>query len=378
MRTLLAPISISGLIFLLFLAGLTLLPVLSSAGEPEVAEKKAELADLKQKIADLQESMRERQSKLDKEDAVLKEVDLRIDRINSKLRELESRKQGVHDELSDLQLKKTETVSSLEGEQMILAQQLRSAYISGHEEYIKLIMNQQDPSAVSRMLVYYRYLTESRVKTINKINQYLDQLHALESSIQKRSVELKRLINQQRTRWQSLNLAYTEQKKAVTALLGELASNEQQIQRMFQDEQELLEEERIGTSFRDLRGHMQLPVNSKVLVRFGTRRKIGNLRWKGIIMGGTLGNDIHSIYSGRVVYADWMRGFGLLLIIDHGDSYLSLYGHNESLLVEEGDWVATGQTVATMGKSGGNSKPGLYFEIRYKGRPQNPLHWASR
>jgi len=385
MRTLLAPISISGLIFLLFLAGLTLLPVLSSAGEPEVAEKKAELADLKQKITDLQESMRERQSKLDKEDAVLKEVDLRIDKINSKLRELESRKQGVHDELSDLQLKKTETVSSLEGEQMILAQQLRSAYISGHEEYIKLIMNQQDPAAVSRMLVYYRYLTESRVKTINKLNQYLDQLHALESSIQKRSVELKRLINQQRTRWQSLNLAYTEQKKAVTAF-------EQQIQRMFQDEQELLklieklgeildellEEERIGTSFRDLRGHMQLPVNSKVLVRFGTRRKIGNLRWKGIIMGGTLGNDIHSIYSGRVVYADWMRGFGLLLIIDHGDSYLSLYGHNESLLVEEGDWVATGQTVATMGKSGGNSKPGLYFEIRYKGRPQNPLHWASR
>jgi septal ring factor EnvC (AmiA/AmiB activator) len=390
MRTLLAPISISGLIFLLFFASLTLLPELSSAVEPEVAEKKAELAELKQKIADLQETMKERQSNLDKEDAVLKEVDLRIDEINSKLRELENQKQGVHDELSVLQLKKTETVTSLEGEQMILAQQLRSAYISGHEEYIKLIMNQQDPAAVSRMLVYYRYLTESRVRTINKINQYLDQLHSLESSIQKRSAELKRLINQQRTRWQSLNLAYTEQKKAVTALLGELADNEQQIQRMFQDEQELLklieklgeildellEEERIGTSFRELRGHMQLPVNSKVLVRFGTRRKIGNLRWKGIIMGGNLGSDIHSIYSGRVVYADWMRGFGLLLIIDHGDSYLSLYGHNESLLVEEGDWVVTGQTVATMGKSGGNSKPGLYFEIRYKGRPQNPLHWA--
>ena len=392
MRTLLAPISILGLIFFLFSAALMLSPALSLAEEPEVAEKKAELADLKQKIADLQKVMKERQSKLDKEDAVLKEVDLRIDEINSKLRELESRKQGIHDELSILQKKKTETVTSLDGEQMILAQQLRSAYISGHEEYIKLIMNQQDPAAVSRMLVYYRYLTESRVKTINKINQFLDQLYFLESSIQKRSAELKILITQQRERWQSLNMAYTEQKKAVVALLGELANDEQQIQRMFQDEQELLslieklgeildellEEERTGTSFRELRGQLQLPVNNKVLVRFGTRRKIGNLRWKGILLGGELGSDIQAVYAGRVVYADWMRGFGLLLIIDHGDSYLSLYGHNESLLVEEGDWVVTGQAVATMGKSGGNSKPGLYFEIRYKGRPQNPLHWARR
>jgi septal ring factor EnvC (AmiA/AmiB activator) len=392
MQILLAPISKYGLIFLLFSAALTIYPGLSVAGDAEVAEKKAELAVLKQKITALQETMRERQSKLDKEDSVLKEVDLRIDGINSKLRQLDGRKQDVYADLADLQIKKTQTIDSLDAEQMLLAQQLRSAYISGHEEYIKLIMNQQDPAAVSRILVYYRYLTESRVRTINKINQHLDQLDILKSIIQDRSTELKTLINDQRARWQSLNIAYKEQENAVKVLHGELASDEQQIQRMFQDEQELLglieklgelldellEEERIGTSFRDIRGQMKLPVDSKVRVRFGARRKIGNLRWKGIVLGGKLGSDINSVYTGRVVYADWMRGFGLLLIIDHGDSYLSLYGHNESLLVEEGDWVVTGQKVATMGKSGGSSKPGLYFEIRYKGRPQNPLHWARR
>ncbi|MCK5360443.1 MAG: peptidoglycan DD-metalloendopeptidase family protein [Gammaproteobacteria bacterium] len=367
-------------------------PEPSLAEERELAEKKAELTALNEKIAVLQKAMRNRQSKLDKEDAALKDVDLRIDGINSNLRDLDRRKSEIHDELSDLQIKKRVTTASLEGEQVLLSQQLRSAYISGHEEYIKLIMNQQDPAAVSRMLVYYRYLTESRVRIINQINTHLEQLLDLKTAIQKRSAEMKVLIKNERARWQSLNAAYKEQEKAVLVIHNEQASDEQQIQRMLQDEQELLglieklgelldellEEERVESSFRDYRGQLNLPVKNKIRVRYGTRRKIGNLRWKGIVISGELGVEINSIYTGRVVYADWMRGFGLLLIIDHGDSYLSLYGHNESLLVEEGDWVLTGQTIATMGKSGGSNKPGLYFEIRYKGRPQNPLHWARR
>ena len=392
MRTFLDSYLLHHRIFLVIFVSFTIFPVLSSAEDANVTAKKAELAELKRKISELQQVMRERQSKLHSEDAVLKDVDLRINEINSKLRDLENRKREVHKEMSVLQLKKTTTTTSLEAEQLILAQQLRSAYISGHEEYIKLLMNQQDPATVSRVLVYYRYLTESRVRTINNINQYLDQLNSLEASIQARSAELQSLIKHQQQRWHSLNLAYQEQKKAVDALRTELAGNEQQIQRLQQDEKELLrlieklgeildellEEEKTVTSFRELRGHLKLPVDADVIVRFGSRRQIGNLRWNGIIIGGKLGSDIHAVYTGRVVYADWMRGFGLLLIIDHGDSYLSLYGHNESLLVEEGDWVVTGQTVATMGKSGGSSKPGLYFEIRYRGRPQNPLHWARR
>ncbi len=392
MRIFLDSIPFSSLIFLLFLAALSLFPLPLPAEEGKVVEKKAELAELKKEIAALQAVIQERQSKLQKEDTILKDVDLRISEINSNLRDLDRRKQDLHTELSDLQAKKTETATSLQSEQQILAQQLRSAYVSGHEEYIKLIMNQQDPAVVSRMLVYYRYLTESRVRTIDKINQHLDLLKTLESAIQMRSADLKNLINLQRKRWRSLKLAYLEQKKAVLAIRNELAGNQQQIERMHNDEQELLrlieklreiidellDEERTGTSFKELRGRLKLPAEADVIVRFGARRQIGNMRWKGIILAGELGSDIQAVYNGRVVYADWMRGFGLLLIIDHGDSYLSLYGHNESILVEEGDWVATGQTVASMGKSGGSSKPGLYFEIRHKGKPQDPLRWTRR
>ena len=183
------------LFFIIFLFLLIFLSMPLLADDEKVEEKKAELAEVKLKIANLQEEMRERQSILEKEDTVLKEVDLRINEINNKLRNLDSRKQDINKELSDLNEKKSSTAASLKSEQLILAQQIRSAYISGHEEYIKLIMNQQDPAEVSRMLVYYRYLTESRVRTIKKINQHLELLSTLESSIGRRSAELKNLID---------------------------------------------------------------------------------------------------------------------------------------------------------------------------------------
>lgn len=365
-------------------------PLLSEQGRVE--EKKAELESLKKKISELQQSLADKQSELREQDANLKKVDLRINEINGNLRVLESRKQEVNKELSQLEKRKSEIAADMDAEQEILSQHLRSAYISGHEEYIKLLMNQQDPATISRMLVYYRYLTENRVATIRKINDLLEKLQQLESDIKTRSAELDELISTQKERWSLLRQAYREQAEALKDLRSDIASNEDLMQRYRRDElellslidklrvviDELLDEEKTRTSFRQLKGSMKLPADARVAVRYGTRRKIGNLRWNGIILAGKLGSDVRAIYNGRVVYADWMRGFGLLLIIDHGDSYMSLYGQNESLLVEEGDWVEAGQQVATMGKSGGQSEPGLYFEIRYKGKPQNPLRWARR
>jgi septal ring factor EnvC (AmiA/AmiB activator) len=379
------------LIFIFF-SIFTLYPAPLLPDQGRIEEKKAELESLKKKIGELQQSLADKQSELREQDANLKQVDLRINEINGNLRELEKRKMEVNRELSKLENRKSEITSKLEGEEEVLSQHLRSAYISGHEEYIKLLMNQQDPATISRMLVYYRYLTENRVATIRKINTLLEKLQLVEGDITTRSAELDSLISTQKERWLLLRQAYSEQAEALKSLRDEIASNEERIQRYRSDEQELvslidklrvvidelLDEEKTSTSFRQLKGRLKLPADARVAVRYGTRRDIGNLRWNGIILAGKLGSDVRAIYNGRVVYADWMRGFGLLLIIDHGDAYMSLYGQNESLLVEEGDWVEAGQQVATMGKSGGQSDPGLYFEIRYKGRPQNPLRWARR
>lgn len=392
MRTFLAHSPLSGLISILFLLSLTLFPEVLPAQDTKVSEKRAELAELKKRIADLQQVMQQRKHALKKEDATLKDVDQRINNINKTIRELDKRKLSLKDELGELRIKKAASFDTLHNEQDVLAQQLRSAYVSGHEEYVKLIMNQQDPSVISRMLVYYRFIAESRVRTIASINTALVRIKKLEKRISQRSHDMDNLLNIEKNRWQSLKQAYQEQSKAVSALRDELSGNAEQIKRMEYDEQELVslieklreiidelqDEERVVSSFKLYRGELDLPAKGRVVINYGERRQIGNMRWKGVVLAGKLGSDIQALYEGRVVYADWMRGFGLLLIIDHGESYLSLYGHNESVLVEEGDWVERGQTVASMGKSGGSTKPGLYFAIRYKGRAQNPLKWVKR
>jgi septal ring factor EnvC (AmiA/AmiB activator) len=392
MRIFLQPKTAATAVFFSILVAFTSFSHAAPANQEHIEQKAAELEKLKQKINDLRKSFLENQADLNAEDKRLKDIDLDIDNINAKLRDLAAQQESLENELAILQSKQQNINDKLQAEQKMLGQHLRAAYISGHEEYLKLIMNQQSPEHVSRMLVYYRYLTADRVSTINRINSYLDDLGELEKKIRLRSSELSTVIEQQQAKRDDLKETYSRQLSIVKKLQLELTGKEEQISRFKRDERdllvlieklrqaidELLEEEKFATSFRDYRGRLELPANAKVVKRYGTRRDIGNLRWKGIVLAGKLGSEVRSVFNGRVVYADWMRGFGLLLIVDHGDSYMSLYGHNESLLVEEGDWVETGQVIASMGKSGGNSEPGLYFEIRYRGKPQNPLRWARR
>jgi septal ring factor EnvC (AmiA/AmiB activator) len=375
------------------LAGiLFVLPQYVAAEEARVEQKQAELKVLKQRIKALQERLKNSQAKLDREDKVLREVDMRINDINQSLRDLEKQKADVIADMDALRESRSRTFTELEREQQVLAEQMRSAYISGNEEYVKLLLNLQDPAVMSRVLSYYRYIARDRVETIAQINAYLEEMARYEAGYVQRSRELEAVIGQQKERWQSLDLAYREQMAAVQRLRSQVSEDNDEIKRLNADEkallaliqelssvlEELLEDERGKDSFRDHRGSLTLPVKARVSESFGSRRRIGDLRWQGIMLSGKAGSPVSAVYHGRVVYADWMRGFGLLLIIDHGDGYMSLYGHNESVLVEEGDWVESGQPVATMGMSGGGSRPGLYFEIRYKGKPQDPMRWCRR
>jgi septal ring factor EnvC (AmiA/AmiB activator) len=375
------------------LAGiLFVFPQYVAAEEARVEQKQAELKVLKQRIKALQERLKNSQAKLDREDKVLREVDMRINDINQSLRDLEKQKADVIADMDALRESRSRTFSELEREQQVLAEQMRSAYISGNEEYVKLLLNLQDPAVMSRVLSYYRYIARDRVETIAQINAYLEEMARYEAGYVQRSRELEAVIGQQKERWQSLDLAYREQMAAVQRLRSQVSEDNDEIKRLNADEkallaliqelssvlEELLEDERGKDSFRDHRGSLTLPVKARVSESFGSRRRIGDLRWQGIMLSGKAGSPVSAVYHGRVVYADWMRGFGLLLIIDHGDGYMSLYGHNESVLVEEGDWVESGQPVATMGMSGGGSRPGLYFEIRYKGKPQDPMRWCRR
>ena len=379
-------------LLVLILGVLALFPCILHADEARIASKKAELEELKKRISVLQDGLRDSESRLNREDSVLRDVDMRINEINLSLRDLEGQKSEVLKRMDALGKSRQQTSIELEREQRVLGEQMRAAYISGNEEYIKLLLNLQDPATVSRILSYYRYISRDRVETITQINTYLEEMARYEADFLERRQELESVIEKQKQRWQSLDLAYREQMAAVKRLRNQVSEESEEIRRLQTDEQallkllkelqsvleELLEDERSKDSFRDHRGKLSLPVNARISASFGSRRNIGNLRWQGIMLRGKSGSEISAVYSGRVVYADWMRGFGLLLILDHGDGYMSLYGHNESVLVEEGDWVESGQSVATMGMSGGGAQPGLYFEIRHKGKPQDPMRWCRR
>ena len=183
-----------------------------------------------------------------------------------------------------------------------------------------------------------------------------------------------------------------ERKKVVRSLKAEIKSKGQQLDGLLADEQELKSLLQALTEalsdipaapgdhkpFAKLKGKLKWPTSGRRLKAYGESRRIGSLRWQGVVIAGKEGQEVKAVSHGRVAYADWLRGYGLLLIIDHGDGYMTLYGHNQSLFREVGDWVEKGEVIAAVGNSGGIDNHALYFEIRKDGKPTDPIRWCRR
>jgi septal ring factor EnvC (AmiA/AmiB activator) len=238
-------------------------------------------------------------------------------------------------------------------------------------------------------MVYYDYLNSARIERAQEINRILDMLQRTEAQI---ALEEERLLGLQRKKEsdiQRLKLARTGRQEIMTALNADIRDKGKQLSGMQQDEkglQELLERLRRELAerpvdpvtrkpFRALKGKMRWPSDGSLAARFGADKGSG-LSWDGVLISAREGSEVRAVYHGRVVFADWLRGFGLLLIIDHGNGYMTLYGHNQALFKETGEWVEADEPVALIGSSGGRLKAGLYFEVRHKGRPVNPKAWC--
>ncbi len=268
---------------------------------------------------------------------------------------------------------------------------MRAAYAMGRQERLKILLNQQDPAVVSRMLVYYDYFNRTRTERMKQISTVLETLQETELAL---TLEERRLVELQSSELESkqqLDLAQEERMRVVAALNLDLRSKGQRLEGLQQDEAQLqkllssLQEELIARPlgkldrklFKSRKGRLSWPSKGRLTAKFGTARA-GNLKWDGVVISAPEGREVKSIHHGRVAFADWLRGFGLLLIVDHGDGFMSLYGHNQSLFKETGEWVEAGEPVALVGSSGGQNNPGVYFGIRYKGRPVNPKAWCKR
>lgn len=283
-----------------------------------------------------------------------------------------------------------ETRTRLGSERAALASQVRMSFLTGRQETIKLMLNQEAPERLGRMMVYYDYLNRARSRRIESVSGELAALAELAAAAELVTQELATLERDQQRELEGLQRLRAERRTAVEALEATIESAEQEIERLRAEEQRLTELVReihavlaefpvdSQEPFSASRGRLAWPVAGTMLSRFGQPRSGAAVRWQGVQVGAPAGTPVRSIYHGQVVFSDWLPGHGLLVIVDHGEGYMSLYGHNEALLKESGDWVAPGEAIAQVGDSGGQAQTALYFEIRRNGDPVDPQPWMSR
>jgi septal ring factor EnvC (AmiA/AmiB activator) len=364
---------------------------LAQDSHEEIAKvKEQELEEVRARISELKESMDAIAKERDRLTAELQDIEVQIAEHRSRLKEIErdqawtaGRKQTLEKELADRQ-------AHLDAESEALAAQVRAAYMSGSQEKIRLLLNEQDPATLGRLMAYYRYLNEYRASNIGAVMEEIRKLEALNSQIaaeaarldqlaKSRYDELGRLDGSQQSR--KTLLASLKQKMATEgAEVERLAAQEQDLTRLIAELSSILSDYPITSEepFSRHKGKLTWPVAGALVHDFGQPRAGGQLKWNGVVLDAGRGREVRAVYHGRIAFADWLAGMGLLVIVDHGEGYMTLYGYNETILKNTGDWVAPGDVIATVGDSGGQAQTGLYFELRQGTKPVNPRQWVTR
>ncbi len=359
---------------------------------PTVDQRQAELERLRQQISKLQDELNVDRGRYDSLMSELRRVERRIGRLGRSIKRLKTQLREQEKKLATLKRRQAELQDSIAEQQRYLAGQIRAAYAMGRQEYIKILLNQENPSEVERALTYYDYLNRARSQRINKLNTTISELEQLRVELKRENRRLSDMHQQRELEKQQMENSRTKRKGVVAQLQSEIKSKDQQLDGLLADEKELkrllqalteaLEDIPAAPGdhkpFAKLRGKLKWPTSGRRIAAYGQPRNIGALRWQGVVIAGKEGQEVKAVSHGRVAYADWLRGYGLLLIIDHGDGYMSLYGHNQTLYREVGDWVEKGDTIAGVGNSGGIDNHALYFEIRKDGKPTDPIRWCRR
>jgi len=355
-----------------------------SAKEKQLKSVLVKIQKLKQ-IIDVKEDSKSQYIKQ------LKSIEGKIGEVNRKLRAINKKIKAKKSELAALRETRLKHQRRLSRENDNLAQQVYTAFTLGREERVKLLFSQQDPQKLQRTLVYYQYFSNARVDLINDVQDSIDKIieterliqqarQALEKNQQARSLQKKQL-DKDRGKRKSIISSLDQQLKKQGGNLSRLEDEAAQLQDLINSIQKIFADAPEGDisrrAFPELKGKLAWPAKGKLKRLFGRNKPLSNLRWQGVILEAPNGSRVRAISHGRVAFADWLRGLGNLIIIDHGNSYLSLYGHNESLFKSAGEWVETGEVISSIGSSGGQPKPGLYFEIRKRGKPQNPTGWCK-
>lgn len=367
------------------LTGIILLPV-NVFGENKEAHQE-ELNTLKSEIKKLQQNLQKKlktKSKVSSQlNATEKKIATATKTLSSTIRQLKKKSA----ELSKLKQKKITLQNNKFTQKKAIAQQVKSAYINGNQEYLKLLLNQEDPEELGRVLIYYSYMNKARTEKVVELQKTLEKLANVEKLINKEINQLNQLKEIKQYETKRLTQLKDERKAIVVKLTKEINTDNRKIEELEISQKELenliesVQETIDNIDFsqpmegiKSLKGRLKWPTKGRQIQRYGSRLAAG-LKSNGVVIKAKEGDPVKTIHYGRVVYADWLRGFGLLLIIDHGKGYMSLYGYNQALYKQVGDWVEANEIIAIVGQSGGRTESSLYFELRHKGKPFNPKRW---
>ena len=399
------------------------------------AQTKQEIAQAAKDIAELKKQLSKIQQEKSSAEQALKKTETEIGELEKQVDDLQQQEKKTEQELDLLDKQKKKLHSSRLDQQKLIAIQARAAYQAGQQEPLRLLLNQQQPEKFSRNLTYYQYIGKARQQQINQFNETIRQITNISAQIteqqnnlaeqrasllskqeslktlrQQRQQKVASLSQQQRKETQSLNTRQADQaalNKVLQTIEATLARQAQEAREAERKRQRLIAEQQRqqaeqlldkqpqpatgkqpqspmvstaithnGGNFSTVRGKLPWPVNGRLIAHFGSARGDTRSKWDGVLISSQAGTQVRAIHPGRVVFADWLRGAGLLVIVDHGDGYLSLYGHNQSILSRPGDMVQTGQAISTVGNTGGQDQAALYFAIRQKGKPADPTQWC--
>lgn len=357
------------------------------------AETRAELEELRERIETVREALASERRRRDRASDALAEIEQRVGRLAARIEALDGDIEEARARLERLRQRRGEVRTALGAHRGTLGAQLRAAYRLGRQPALRLLLRQDEPAALARALGYYGYFNRARLDAIERAHTLIAELDEVSARTRETEARLeadRAELDEQRA---ALEDARAERRRVLARLersiedkgerLDSLEASRERLQGLLRELAPVLDdipaaplEER---PFPTREGELAWPVRGPLRARFGAARASGRMTWQGIVIDAEAGTRVRAVYHGRVVFADWLSGFGQLIIIDHLDGFLSLYGYNQRLLRGTGDWVSPGDAIAAVGDSGGRQEPGLYFEIRRQGEPVDPLTWlASR
>ncbi|MFT4869454.1 MAG: septal ring factor EnvC (AmiA/AmiB activator) [Colwellia sp.] len=357
----------------------------SSRNENAQQQSREKLTDIQKAIAKQQSNIFDANKQRSSLEQQLKTDDLAISKVAKAINKIEVELSTTQDKISVLAIEKKQLTIAKKRQESLLAQQLRSAYTTGQHDYLKLLLNQDQSEKIQRTISYYQYLNQARTKEIDNFQTTIAQLLEVSTEHQTQIEYLQQLKDEQLKQDTQFRTSKAQRNKTLEKLGRKLLSSQQQLNKLKAEENNLnqalkklsaiIQAEINLTGLSKLKNKLSWPVKGRMLHRFGTRKQ-GYLKWKGVLITAPISWQVQTIHNGTVLFSDWLKGYGLLTVIDHGNGYMSLYAHNQTLLKSVGDRVETGEPIALIGQSGGLEQSGLYFEIRHQGKALNPKLWC--